>query len=153
MKLRHRSWRWTFIFGIMLVGLLILFVGLYLWFVKRDSSPIYQARRAHPIINALNSFYAANDRYPIRPGELTPFLPVGVIGIDGIGNHAGEGEFGFNGSNGGINWYYNLTFSGKGYELRCQIRDQSVYCDYDGSNGTWSLDPGDGNDLKNIQAL
>jgi hypothetical protein len=135
----------------MLGGLFILFVGLYLWFVNRDLSPIFQAKRAHPIINALNSFYAVKGRYPVRSSELVAFLPVGVTAIDGIGSRTNGGGFGFNGFNGGINWHYNLGLSSKSYELRCQIRDQSLYYNYDGSNGTWLLDPGDGKQIKDIQ--
>jgi hypothetical protein len=130
---------------------LIVSVGLFIWKVKRDLSPDYQVERARPIIAALSAFRLAHEKFPAHPSDLVSYLPTGIIAIDDSGNHFGGSGFGFNGHAGGVSWHYNADASGKGYELRRQMRERSLYYAFDGGKAAWSLDPGDGTETKELQ--
>jgi|SRR6185437_7493500 len=127
------------ILGVSPLVLLAIVVGAFIWLVKRDLSPEYQAQSAKPIIGAWKQYYRKTGKYPSKPSDLGPFLPAKVHPFDANENK----DAGF-AIDDGATWFFEVATSNGIPDIWVQMRDEGLSYSFDGTNDNWEFDPGDG---------
>jgi hypothetical protein len=119
----------------LLLALACVFVRFCLLDPDTYSDPrvTYEASTATPVIAALNRYRSQHPAFPVFATQLAPYLPP---------PHAAHSDLAHEYVCG---WDYHKMFDGRGYRIwRSLGWDPGLSYVYDGSEGHWLFNPGDG---------
>lgn len=98
------------------------------------------AKSATPVIQALEHYRRARQVYPTQTAELAPYLPPETA----TPGSTPDGLV--------LGWHYAPINDAKAFRLSRKLGwDSGLIYRFDGSNGSWVFDPGDGSPEKPVQ--